>query len=153
MWTEWQLVVSSDENQQFSLPCVQKPPVQIDKSFWHLLYSSFDYRISALSNTNSDKNTNKWMKELPDLRCSADLIQCIPQCILVLLQPHSLSLSIFLLSLKHGDRSLQPTQPLLDSGPLRLSWLCTALSLCMTGGALTQSLMEGKQRSHTKTWL
>lgn len=52
---------------------------------------------------------------------SADLIQCVPQCILVLLQPHSLSLSIFLLRLQHGDRSLQPTQSLLDSGPLCLS--------------------------------
>lgn len=64
------------------------------------------------------------MKKVAHLLCtrhSADLVQCIPQCILVLLHPHSLPLSIFFLSLKHGDRSLEPTQSLLHSGPLCLS--------------------------------
>lgn len=78
-----------------------------------------------------------------------DLIQSVPQGVLVLLQPHSLSLCVLLLCLQHGDGSLQRPQSLLDGGPLHLSRLGAALGLCQTGRALLQKLVGAKTQWKT----
>lgn len=76
-----------------------------------------------------------------------DLVQCVPQGVLVLLQPHRLPLGVFLLSLQHGDGSLKGAQSLFSRGSICLSRLGAALSLGEAGGALTQSLA---QTQHTQ---
>lgn len=73
---------------------------------------------------------------------SSHLVQCISQCVSVLLQADSLSLRIFLLCLQHGHGPLQPPQPLLCSRSLCLGRLGTVLGLCQTGGPLTQGLQD-----------
>lgn len=112
----------------------------------------FQRNLNFTSSSHLYNFSKSHLKSLKPLcKDSADLIQRVPQSILVFFQPHSLSLSIFLLSLQHGDRSLQPTQPLLYGGLLGVSWLSAALSLQQSSRALTQSLTKGRHRSQIST--
>lgn len=101
-----------------------------DFSFWRSTYRQEGY----FSNVNAARRSRR--------RSVPHLVQRVPQCVLVLLQPHRLPLRVFLLRLQHGDSPLQAAQPLLHGGPLRLGGLDAAPRLREARRALTQSLTE-----------